>query len=125
MMQRGVLNTGLMAGLAHAQLSKALVAIHERPEHPWSLASLASLAECAGHSRSRFAEVFHRTLGVTVGDYLSDYRVTFAQELLKRGSSLKVVAERVGYGSALTLARAFKAKLGVSPRAWLTSSGAP
>lgn len=119
LMEQGGVDTGLMAGLAHPQLSKALVAIHERPEQPWTLASLAA---CAGHSRSRFAEVFHHTLGITVGDYLSDFRVTVAQDLLKRGRSLKVVAEQVGYGSALSLARAFKAKLGVTPRAWLGSS---
>ena len=41
-----------------------------------------------------------------------------AQQALRHGKPLKVVASDVGYGSEAALSRAFKAHSGVSPREW-------
>lgn len=114
----GLISTGLLAGLAHPQLSKAMVALHEAPADPWTLESLAAVA---GISRSRFANTFKATLGVTTGDYLCGWRLALAQELLRRDTPLKQVAAEVGYGSPVALTRVFKAHLGMSPRTWLQS----
>lgn len=115
LMNEGLVDTGLLAGLAHPHLAKALVALHEAPADDWSLESLAARA---GMSRSTFANAFRDTVGVTPGDYLAAWRVTLAQDLLKRGRALKHVALDVGYGSTVALSRAFKARTGVSPREW-------
>jgi AraC-like DNA-binding protein len=115
LMNDGDVDTGLLAGLAHPQLAKALVALHEAPAEAWTL---EALAERAGMSRSVFANAFRDTVGVTPGDYLAAYRVTLAQDMLKRGKALKHVALDVGYGSTVALSRAFKARTGVSPREW-------
>jgi AraC-like DNA-binding protein len=115
LMSRGRVDTGLLAGLSHPQLARALVAMHERPAHAWTLESLAAEA---GMSRSAFAPLFRATLAVTPGDYLARWRVNLAQHALRKGRALKVIADQVGYGSEAALSRAFKATCGLSPREW-------
>ena len=69
-------------------------------------------------SRSVFAATFRETVGSTPGQYLLGWRVALAQQALRRGRPLKVIAAEVGYGSEAALSRAFKAHGGLSPRAW-------
>ena len=113
------LRTGALAGLAHPQLAKALVAMHDAPAQPWTL---ARLAQQAGMSRSRFAEVFARVVGVPAATYLARYRISLAQDLLRRERPLALIADDVGYGSAAALSRAFSQHSGCSPRAWLRAN---
>lgn len=114
-MEAGALRGGLLAGMAHPRLRRALVAMHEAPAQPWSL---ESLAEAAGMSRSAFADAFREAIGQTPGQYLQAWRIGLAQRALRRGRPLKLIADEVGYGSEAALSRAFKAHSGVSPRAW-------
>lgn len=65
-----------------------------------------------------FAASFREAVGRTPGQYLLGWRVGLAQQALRRGRPLKVVADEVGYGSEAALSRAFKAHCGLSPRAW-------
>jgi AraC-like DNA-binding protein len=111
-----VLPEGLLAGLADPQLARALVAMHEQPAHPWDL---PALAERAGMSRSSFAASFKRVVGETPAEHLAQWRLALAQQRLARGEAIKRVALEVGYGSASALSRAFSARVGKSPRAWL------
>ncbi|MGB8517358.1 MAG: AraC family transcriptional regulator, partial [Gallionella sp.] len=111
-----ILTTGILAGLADARLAKAITAMHERPEHVWSLEELAHTADM---SRARFAVVFRETVGTTPLDYLTDWRVSVAQTLLKSGKPLKLVAPAVGYSHPIALTRVFTKRMGLSPKAWL------
>ncbi len=113
---RGNGDVGFLRALAHPQLRKALNALHAEPERDWSLEALAGHAAM---SRSHFAEVFRREVGQTPGDYLTRWRITTAQALLRRGTALKLVGERVGYASQAGFLRAFKQIVGTSPRQWL------
>jgi AraC-like DNA-binding protein len=124
LMNNASVNAGLLAGMAHPQLAKALVAMHEAPARAWSL---ERLARTAGMSRSAFAAAFRATLATTPGDYLAAFRVSVAQDLLRRGQPLARVAVAVGYGSATALSRVFKAVSGVGVREWRQQSeaGAP
>jgi AraC-like DNA-binding protein len=117
-LDRGGVGQGLLAGLAHARLAHALVAMHARPERGWTLDALAAAAAL---SRSQFAHVFSTVVGITPLEYLARHRVTVAQQLLRIGRPLKLVAGEVGYGSPAALSRAFTARCGASPRAWLAS----
>lgn len=121
LMSAGRVDAGLLAGLAHPQLARALVAMHERPAHPWTLESLAAEA---GMSRSAFAPTFRATLGITPGVYLGQWRVSLAQDALRKGRAMKVIADEVGYGSEAALSRAFKAQCGVPPREWRRAQAA-
>lgn len=114
-MVEGRTSTGMLAGLAHPGLARALVAMHEKPARAWSLEALALQA---GMSRSRFAAEFREVVGLTPGNYLTGWRITVARDLLRKGRPLKVVAAEVGYASAPALSRAFRATTRQTPREW-------
>ncbi len=61
-MERGEVRSGMLAGLAHARLRHALIAMHENPADEWPLEALANLA---GMSRTVFADSFRDTIGCT------------------------------------------------------------
>ncbi|MBI5258238.1 MAG: AraC family transcriptional regulator [Burkholderiales bacterium] len=109
-------STGLLNGLAHPALARALTALHERPGDPWSV---AAMAQCAGMSRSAFAAAFRDTVGQAPADYLVGWRLSLAQARLREGAPLKLIALELGYGSASALSRVFSQRLGSAPRDWL------
>ena len=114
-MDARLLDSGVLAGLAHPKLSKAIAAVHEDPQKAWTL---ERLARKSGMSRSRFAFHFRRCVGMTPLDYLTEWRVSLAQILLKQGRSVKAVAPAVGYSSAAALNRVFRQRVGEPPRRW-------
>lgn len=118
LMAQGHVKSGMMAGLSDERLRRAIVAMHDQPEQPWSLESLAAQA---GMSRTAFATTFRETVGCTPGTYLQRWRIGLAQKLLRDGRALKLAAVEVGYGSEAALSRAFTAQMGMSPRAWRQS----
>jgi AraC family transcriptional regulator, alkane utilization regulator len=115
LMEQKQANVGMLAGLAHQQLRRALVVMHEQPEKEWTLEDLACVS---GMSRSTFANNFREAVGVTPGAYLQRWRIGLAQKALLQERSLKIIAQEVGYGSEAALSRAFKAQVGKSPREW-------
>jgi AraC-like DNA-binding protein len=119
LMDRRELKLGLLAGLADPKLAKAITALHAEPANHWTLAMLAA---AAGMSRARFAAHFHDVVGMTPGSYIAAWRIGLAQSLLLRGQAINVVTEAVGYASASALSRAFSAKFGIPPSAWLRRS---
>jgi len=121
-MKARLVEGGVLTGLADARLANAITAMHERPEHAWSL---KELAHAAGMSRARFAVHFRQVVGMTPFEYLADWRIGVAQDLLKRGEALKVVAPSVGYASSTALTRAFRERAGVSPTEWLSRNQSP
>jgi AraC-like DNA-binding protein len=101
---------------ADERLSRALQAIHENAGRPWTVEELARVALM---SRASFARVFQRTLGQTPMQYLSDWRMTLARDLLLTdGLSLAQIAERVGYSSQYAFATAFRRHHGEPPGRW-------
>lgn len=107
---------GILAGMKDARLHRAIKAIHEHPEHPWTL---EELAETAAMSRARFASRFRETTGTTPLSYLAQWRISIACSMLRKGSRIEFIAGRVGYGSQSAFTRVFSRYMGVSPREWL------
>ena len=116
LMETGSTSIGLLAGLAHTQLRRAIVAMHDNPEKEWSV---ESLAEIAGMSRSVFSNQFRESVGDTPANYLQGWRIGLVQKWLIKGQPLKLIAEEAGYASESSLSRAFKSQCGVSPKEWL------
>ena len=112
---------GLITGLSDPRLARALVAMHDTPGEPWTL---ARMAERAGMSRTAFANAFRQIVGQTPADYLSDWRIALAQGRLREGRSIKTLADELGYANPSALSRAFTAKVGMSPRDWLAQTPA-
>ncbi|MGW2595959.1 AraC family transcriptional regulator [Streptomyces klenkii] len=99
--------------LGDAVTGPALRAMHEAPQRPWTLASLASVA---GVSRSTFAKRFHELLGEPPLAYLTEWRMALAADLLgEPGATLASVAHRVGYADPFGFSTAFKRVRGMSP----------
>ncbi len=119
-MEMQLMDSGVLAGLAHPKLSKAMVAVHKDPQEAWTL---ERLARKAGMSRSRFAFHFHRCIGMTPLDYLTEWRLSLAQVLLKQGRPVKTVAHKVGYSSAAAFNRVFRQRVGDPPRRWRVQRG--
>lgn len=103
-----------MESILDPGLAPVLSLIHQQPENPWTVASLADHAHM---SRSSFSETFTRVLGVPPLQYLRRYRMEVARRLLEDSSlGLKQIAARTGYRSVSAFSVAFKRATGVAPR---------
>ena len=106
---------GLLAGLADARLAKALQAMHRNPAANWTV---VTLADEAGMSRSVFAELFQRIVGLAPMAYLGRWRAK-GREISDRGASApSEIADRCGYGTASAFSTAFTRTFGCSPAAF-------
>lgn len=111
---------GLLAGLSDPALAKPLRGIHDDMARRWTV---AELARAAGMSRAVFAERFARTVGMPPMQYLLEWRMAIARDILRRERvSLAEVAERVGYRSASAFSTAFARHAGVSPSEFARAS---
>ncbi len=109
-------HTGWLAGLRDNVVGRALWQLHERPEHPWTL---AELARTIASSRTVLAERFTELVGVPPMLYLTRWRLQLAAEQLSRSSAkVAAVGAQVGYESEAAFSRAFKRETGLSPAAW-------
>jgi AraC-like DNA-binding protein len=106
---------GWLSGLRDAVVGRALLALHGRPAHPWTL---DELARTVGASRSALAARFTDYVGVPPMQYLAQWRMQLAGTLLAGPSTLATISEAVGYGSEAAFSRAFKKIVGVPPATW-------
>ncbi len=104
---------GLLAGLADPDLARALRKMHANVAHRWTVAELGRVA---GMSRAVFAERFTKTVGMPPMEYLLEWRIAIAKDvLLREHAPLAEIAERIGYQSASAFSVAFSRHAGCSP----------
>lgn len=104
---------GLLSGLADPALARPLRSIHHDLARRWTV---EELARTAGMSRAVFAERFTRKVGIPPMQYLLEWRMAKAKELLtKEHPPLAEVAEKIGYQSASAFSTAFTKFNGCSP----------
>ncbi len=114
--------TGWLAGVGDRVVGAALQALHAKPAAPWTLEELARVA---GSSRSVLAERFAQIVGVAPMQYLTQWRMLLASQLLRSGQgSLAQIADEVGYQTDTAFSRAFRREYGLPPAAWRRSQGA-
>ncbi|MBI2509241.1 MAG: AraC family transcriptional regulator [Betaproteobacteria bacterium] len=107
---------GMLAAIADKQIGAALQLMHQTPQHPWLL---ATLAQRVGMSRSAFTARFNQLVGYTPMQYLTMWRMQLARKLLTESAlSTAAVAERVGYQSEAAFAKVFKKVVGTGPGAY-------
>ncbi|MCU7844467.1 MAG: AraC family transcriptional regulator [Candidatus Thiodiazotropha sp. (ex Monitilora ramsayi)] len=112
-MEEGEAISGLAAALSDGRISKALDAIHAKPEGNWTVEELAGLAHM---SRSAFAERFKSLLDESPISYLGRWRMQNAWLWLsEERASIYDVARRCGYESEASFSKAFKKYMGESP----------
>ena len=108
--------TGWLAGLGDRVVGAALNALHARPAHAWTLEELAREAHT---SRSVLAERFQHLVGNSPMQYLTQWRMLLAANLLRRSNApLARIAEDVGYQTDTAFSRAFRREYGAPPAAW-------
>ncbi|MEX3772697.1 AraC family transcriptional regulator [Pseudomonas sp. MYb118] len=116
MHQQGEGRTGWLAGVGDRIVGAALNALHKKPCHTWTL---EELARTAGTSRSVLAERFQQLVGISPMQYLTQWRMLLAANLLRSSnSSLLRIAEEVGYQTDTAFSRAFRREFGAPPAAW-------
>jgi AraC-like DNA-binding protein len=104
---------GLLAALADPALARPLRGIHVDVARRWTV---AQLARTAGMSRAVFAERFARKVGMPPMQYLLEWRMALARDMLRRERPpLAQVAERIGYQSTSAFSTAFARSTGCSP----------
>ncbi len=80
---------------------------------------IGDLARRCGLSEPQFRRVFRRSMGCTPLAYLNDLRVRMAALLLRTSAkSVLEISLETGFESVSSLHRAFRARMGTSPRAW-------
>jgi AraC-like DNA-binding protein len=95
-----------LVAISDPQLSRVFDAMHSQYQHAWSL---ESLAKTAGMSRSGFALSFKKKIGIAPLDYLTNWRMQIACNLLRTDShTIASVANAVGYKSESAFSVAFK-----------------
>jgi AraC-like DNA-binding protein len=115
----GESRTGWLAGVGDRIVGAALNALHKRPAHDWTL---EELARSAGTSRSVLAERFQHLVGASPIQYLTQWRMLLASNLLTRSNApLARIAEEVGYQTDTAFSRAFRREFGSPPAAWRRS----
>jgi AraC-like DNA-binding protein len=106
--------SGWLGGLFDSRVARAVKAIHEKPNHRWTIKALAGIA---GMSRSSFCDRFTTLVGRSPLRYHNEWRLALARELLaKRDARVGQIGLSIGYASEAGFSRAYKALYGHSPR---------
>jgi AraC-like DNA-binding protein len=108
--------SGWFKALDDPKIGRAIHRLHESPGAKWSV---ASLAEIAAMSPSRFAARFREAMGRSAMSYVASWRMNVAcRMLLETRAPLTSIAARVGYSDVAAFSRAFKTLVGQSPATW-------
>jgi AraC-like DNA-binding protein len=108
--------TGWLAGVGDRIVGAALRELHKRPAHAWTL---EELARAAGTSRSVLVERFQCLVQVSPMQYLTQWRMLLASNLLCRSNApLSRIAADVGYQTDTAFSRAFRREFGSPPATW-------
>ena len=111
----------MLRALVDPDIWKALALMHQRPHHPWTV---AELARGVGMSRTGFAVRFKEKAGVSPLDYLTQWRMQKAGDLLRQGEeNVEEIALRVGYESGAAFSKAFKREMGFPPGSYRRALG--
>lgn len=100
------------------KLQNVLNFIHE---HYSEKLTNVCLANIAGFDHYYFARLFRKTFGVSPQEYISNYRLIKAQNLIRSRVPIKQVAEIVGFQDQKAFSRSFKNAIGCPPSHYLKS----
>ena len=109
---------GLMRGLSDARLARTLVAMHQAPQEAWTLPRMASTA---GLSRSVRGGIQGGDAG-DAGQLPAGLAAQPGLYAAARRCGGQAGGDRRGFADTASLSKAFRKRLGASPRAWLAAS---
>lgn len=89
---------------------------YTRENYSDSNLTLQEVADYAGISKNYFSKMFKEMSGEKYWDYLTEYRIERAKELLRETNlSQSMICEKIGYQSEYHFSRKFKELTGISP----------
>ena len=91
------------------------VALQYISRHYAEKVTLARIAQEAYCSVTHLTKTFRKTVGCTVGEQLTDYRLAVAKRLLDGGKSVAEVCYECGFGDSSHFIRTFRKKNGITP----------
>lgn len=104
---------GWLGALRDPQISKALSLVHERPQHQWTV---ESLARSVAMSRAAFAKRFADLVGEPPLAYVTRWRMDIAAKMLRESREpVARIAGKVGYVSETAFAKAFRRRRQLAP----------
>ncbi|HEY4368315.1 MAG TPA: AraC family transcriptional regulator [Steroidobacteraceae bacterium] len=107
---------GWLGALRDPQIRKVLARIHESPQTPWTVESLAGVAAM---SRAAFAKRFADMVGEPPLAYVTRWRMDIAAKMLRESRDpVARIAGRVGYVSETAFAKAFRRRRNIAPGAY-------
>jgi transcriptional regulator GlxA family with amidase domain len=110
-------NPGWLRAIFDPKIGAAMRQFHDAVEQPWTVKSLAS---AAGMSRSAFALRFKQLLGQSPLEYVTQWRMQKAIQLLGDANrKLADIAQQIGYDSDAAFNKAFKRVIGNTPRGYV------
>ena len=81
--------------------------------------NVQQLANHLNVNRSYLSELFKRDTGLSIKQYLTEYRLgQVIVQLQRRNKSIKTIALECGFEDPLYLSRVFRKRYGVSPQEW-------
>ena len=84
--------------------------------------NISEIARNLGYSRSYMTEVFHRETGLSISQYITEFRLQRAELMMRDPSrSVQQIAYLCGYSDPLFFSRMFKKRFGVGPRSFRES----
>ena len=93
--------------------------IHRSYARPFST---RILCETFGYSRTTLMNVFKEKYGVTVGHYMTDYRLSQAKKMLEKSDrSVKSIATDCGFSDQNYFTKVFRAAFGTTPSEYRNS----
>lgn len=93
-------------------IDTALSVIHSEYMTPLTVQQIADRIHL---ERTYFSDLFRRRTGVSPKQYLLEYRMKQANDLLTHGYSISVIAASVGYRDVYTFSKMFKRRFGYPP----------
>lgn len=84
------------------------------------------LARAVGSNSRYISDCINRKAGCSFTDYVNDYRIRYAQQLLYENPDMRLaeIGEESGFSSEVTFYRNFKARTGQTPIEWLNAQKA-
>lgn len=109
-------NVNAIKKLTPAQETHVNLAVRYIQEHYKEPIDVDSICSEIGFSKYYFCKIFKKQQGQTIHQYLTDYRIKNAKELLAYSKlSVSNIATQVGFKNPLTFIRAFERTVNMTP----------
>ncbi len=115
--QRYIEQYGAAANAIHSAHSNLVYQIYDFVEKYYTQdLDTEGIARNFGISKTQLYYIFKEVSGSTVSDYITEYRIIKAKELLINTTySVEIISQKTGYSNLSSFSRLFKAKTGLSP----------